>query len=221
MEENLGLTEADEDGMAEVVLGPRESGRKIWKEDMEEIDEYKDWDLGVNYTIDHPDFQMPSNRNKPKILPASMGPHGLVATAKRRSQRTNAAAEPILYDPPADSDPEFSPLLQGFMNSGAPPLFEETVKQNHSIYEPLKLNALFDNFTFFEYGGGMTVPPCSDATWLVRREVMMVSTTQTKEFFKTLHSMSEDAGNYRTLMPINSHVIKVRATDYNTKYSSM
>merc|ERR1719191_640132 len=62
----------------------------------------------------------------------------------------------------------------------------------------------------------MTLPPCSPATWLVRREVMMVSTAQAKQFFKTLHSMSEDAGNYRTLMPVNSRVIEVRKCEIDT-----
>jgi len=212
MEKDLGITEADEDGMAEVVLGPRKSNRMILKEDFEEIDEYKDWDLGVNYTIDHPDMQMPSSgRSTPKILPASVGPYGLAVTGK-----TKKAEKDILYNAPSDSDPEFSPLLQGFINTVALPLFEETVTQNHSLANPVRLNALFDNFTFFEYGGTMTVPPCESATWLVRREVMMVSTPQAKEFFKTLHTMSEDAGNYRTLMPVNSRVIEVRKSEVNT-----
>jgi len=216
MEKELHITEADEDGMAEVVLGPRKSNNDVLKEDFEEIDEYKDWDLGVNYTIDHPDMQMPpSNRSTPKILPASAGPYGLAVAGKGR-KRTNAAAEPVIYDPPPDSDPEFNPLLQGFLNTAALPMFEENVKQNHSLADPLPLNALFDNFTFFEYGGSQTLPPCSEATWLVRREVMMVSTAQAKEFFKTLHSMSEDAGNYRTLMPVNSRVIEVRKSEYNS-----
>jgi carbonic anhydrase len=215
MEKELGITEAEEDGMAEVALGPRQSGRKIWHEDMEEIAEYKDWDLGVNYTIDHPDWVPPSNLSTPKILPASAVPYGLAVTGKSR-KRTNAAAAPVLYDPPADSDPEFNPLFQGFLNTAAVPMFEEKVKQNHTFQDPLNFNGLFDNYTFFEYGGSQTVPPCDAAVWLVRREVMMVSTPQAKEFFKTLHAMSEDAGNYRTLMPINSRIIEVRKSEYNT-----
>merc|ERR1719161_951591 len=147
----------------------------------------------------------------PKILPASVGPYGLAVTGKTKKREKQ-----ILYNPPSDSDPEFSPLLQGFINTVALPLFEETVTQNHSLADPVRLNALFDNFTFFEYGGTMTVPPCESATWLVRREVMMVSTPQAKEFFKTLHTMSEDAGNYRTLMPVNSRVIEVRKSEVNT-----
>lgn len=225
MEKELGITEADEDGMAEVALGPRQSGREIWKEDMEEIKEYKDWDLGVNYTIDHPewtnvlpDSQMPpSKSSKPKILPANAGPYNLAVTGRSQKRAGSRKAEKnILYNAPSDSDPEFSPLLQGFMNTVALPLFEEEVEQNHTLADPLNLNAFFDNFTFFEYGGSMTVPPCSPATWLVRREVMMVSTAQAKEFFKTLHAMSEDAGNYRTLMPVNSRVIEVRKTQQSS-----
>lgn len=216
MEKDLHITEADEDGMAEVVLGPRKSNNDILKEDFEEIHEYQDWDLGVNYTIDHPDMQMPpSDRSKPKIIPASAGPYGL-AVAGKSQKRTNVAQEPATYNPPADSDPEFSPLLQGFLNTAGLPMFEEKVKQNHSLADPLNLNALFDNFTFFEYGGTQTLPPCEEATWLVRREVMMASTPQAKQFFKTLHTMSEDAGNYRTLMPVNSRVIEVRKSSYNS-----
>jgi carbonic anhydrase len=214
MEKDLGITEADEDGMAEVVLGPRKSNKKLLQEDFEEINEYKDWDLGVNYTIDHPDMPMPpSSRSTPKILPAGVGPYGLAVTGrgKKREDKKN-----IVYNAPSDTDPEFSPMLQAFLNTVALPLFEETITQNHSIADTLNLNALFDNSTFFEYGGTQTTPPCEGAIWLVRREVMMVSTAQAKEFFKTLHEMSEDAGNYRTLMPVNSRVIEVRKTEMNT-----
>jgi len=212
MEKDLHITEADEDGMAEVVLGPRKSNKKLLQEDFDEIDEYKEWDEGVNYTIDHPDMPMPpSNRSTPKILPASVGPYGLAVTGKGTKREKN-----IVYNAPSDTDPEFSPMLQAFLNTVGLPLFEETITQNHSIANPLKLNALFDNFTFFEYGGTQTTPPCDTATWLVRREVMMVSTAQAKEFFKTLMEMSENSGNYRTLMPVNSRVVEVRKCEYDT-----
>merc|ERR1719316_857114 len=87
IERDLGLSEADEDGMAEVVLGPRPDAHEMVREDMAEISFVKKLDMGANWTADHPDFDVqsaPSNLRKSKIRPATVGPFGLVGSSSNR-----------------------------------------------------------------------------------------------------------------------------------------
>lgn len=205
LEQALDLTEADVDGMAEVALGPRVNPDEIKREDMDEVSIFQHLDQGVNWTYSHDETQSNPSLRKPKVVPATSGPFGLAAS----SRRTDLYQPIATYAVPPASDPEFSEFLQQFVTDELP-LFEENTLANFTVMRPFGLNSLFDNVTFWEYGGTQTVPPCEAATWLVRREPLRASTTQVKQFFTKLHTMSEQAGNYRTLMPRNSRTLDIR-----------
>lgn len=223
-----GLTDEDVNGMAYEVIGHPKPPIDVEREDDFEINYVDALDMGSNWTGTHPEYLQPPQGalRRPKASAAakvSAAPavnFGLAATSSRKRQEPADAdadadaegddePEVVVYDPPSESDPDFNKLLQ-FFELDALPLFQESTQVNNSAEDPMYLNDFFTGMSFFEYAGTATLPPCEPATWLVRREVLKVSTRQAEEFFRTLHLMSEQAGNYRTLMPTNGRVKHVR-----------
>lgn len=169
-------------------------------------------------------FNLASTRKKRRTRRAGSKKAALVG-AQRTGARSSRTSEPEaegaggeeeeppeeveVYTPPNEGDPDFSPVFQHLVMA-AVPLFEESVQVNNTADKPMYLNDFFEGATWFEYAGTQTLPPCQKATFLVRREAFHTSTAQVEGFFTSLHAMSEQAGNYRTLMPMNGRVIQTR-----------
>lgn len=117
------------------------------------------------------------------------------------------------YSPPAPGQPGFNVMLQHFV-AERPPMSTEQVLVNFTKDSPLQLGELLAGGTFFSYLGSETTPPCSETvTWLVRRESILASVAQVEALLGSLYNMSGGAGNYRTVMPLQSRAIQVLAAD--------
>lgn len=86
---------------------------------------------------------------------------------------------------------------------------ETYARDNVLIPQPLDLNEVVKNGTYFEYDGSLTVPPCTEnAIWLVRREPLRVS----PDVIEVLQHRIYDAttfGNYRAACPLMDREIRV------------
>lgn len=113
------------------------------------------------------------------------------------------------YSPPAAGAPGFNPFLE-FFTEQEPPVVDDKVTVNITSAKPLRIGALLEDGVFFEYAGSETLPPCDEkVTWLVRRNPVKASTDQVKALSDAIYKLSADAGNFRTVMPLNEREIKV------------
>lgn len=63
---------------------------------------------------------------------------------------------------------------------------------------------------YMNYRGSLTSPPCLDSTtWFVRRETMIASRSQVAGFMNSLYRLTQGAGSYRSIMPMNRRFLKV------------
>lgn len=201
---------------ADEALGKPRDGYEERQEDDQEISEIGSWEKASDDEPAEPVSSGPAARRTlaaaPVIRRADAGPAGLLGAARAPAPAAAPAAADV-YKPPDMAKPDANPFLQNFLSETLPEL-DAVRKLDFSAGLPLKLNDLIGTVgkdsTFFEYLGTFTTPPCGGATWLVRRTPIRASTEQAKLFFKTLHTMTDDNGNYRTTMPRNGREIYVR-----------
>lgn len=135
--------------------------------------------------------------------------HALAAAPAGAPAGAPAPAEAAAYKPPSPGEAGFNPMLQHFM-SERPPTLEEKVMVNLTMADPLKLMTLIAGGTFFVYPGSETLPPCAEkVTWLVKREKVLASKGQIKVLFDAIYATTDGAGNYRTVMPLNTREVEV------------
>mmetsp|Transcript_77879 Transcript_77879/g.167038 ORF Transcript_77879/g.167038 Transcript_77879/m.167038 type:complete len:471 (-) Transcript_77879:86-1498(-) len=114
-----------------------------------------------------------------------------------------------LYTPPPPSDENFNSAVQAFLKV-APPQANMKVSVPGDEAMPMNLATLLEGGSFFEYAGSLTAPPCSEiATWLVRREPVLASTTQVQYLRDAILATTAGTGNYRSAMPLNGRAITV------------
>lgn len=113
------------------------------------------------------------------------------------------------YEAPSRADLDFNPTLQFFVQQ-EPPVFAESIGVPILQSNPLQLGQWVAGGTYFMYRGSETLPPCAEnVVWLVRREVVWASHAQVNALWNAIYKMSDGAGNYRTVMPLNERDVKI------------
>jgi carbonic anhydrase len=121
-----------------------------------------------------------------------------------------ASLGPPPYVPPDPSLPNHNPLIQFFLKERLPMVNQKALAPV-SIFDPFDLNLLLQQGTYFEYAGSLTAPPCAEvATWMVRREPVMVSDQQVAYLHNKIMEMTALFGNNRATMPLNGRPTAVR-----------
>lgn len=106
-------------------------------------------------------------------------------------------------------------MLQFFVEQ-EPPVINQDIMVNITSANPLNLGSFFVGGEFFEYGGSETTPPCDEkVTWYVRRNAVKASDAQVKAMSDAIYKMSAEAGNYRTVMPLNKRIFKIYTAEEN------
>lgn len=141
---------------------------------------------------------------------------GAKAALRGRSLRSPwYPADEKPYVAPDPNEPNSNHFLQKFVTQLPPKLMRKTVVEGSEI-DPINLNLLLKDKTYFEYVGSFTVPPCSeDITWMVAREPIMAGDTQVRILYETIYEMTHDFGNYRSAMPLAGRVVAVRTGDHS------
>lgn len=86
----------------------------------------------------------------------------------------------------------------------------QNVSVNAGPASPWSLETLVGGGEFFEYAGSLTAPPCTErATWLVRKESLMVSQSQIGTYRSAVMATTMGFGNYRTAMPLNGRTVRL------------
>merc|ERR1719261_1275129 len=98
---------------------------------------------------------------------------------------------------------------------------DKKVKVKFDEKDPLDLKVfaehplITDTNTYIEYAGSLTSPPCLETvTWLVRRSKMLASNGQVKAFSDSIMRMTQDKGNFRSVMPFGDHTLSVLKAVY-------
>jgi len=107
------------------------------------------------------------------------------------------------YSAPA---PGGNPVLDALVRK-RPPRMQETVTENTTT---LDFKSLFDGATFLEYSGTDTLPPCTNAVWMVARTPLEAGADQLAVLHQASFETSEDHGNFRWVQPGNARPIVVR-----------
>lgn len=136
--------------------------------------------------------------------------------ARHRLNATSASRQvPVGYTIPSPGMPGFNAFLQPFV-AQEPPVAADSLTVNAGGVgggpdaSSLFLNSMLESGTFWQYRGSETLPPCEErVVWLVRREPIRASDAQVAAIFARLYSTSNDAGNYRTIMPMNQRDVLV------------
>jgi carbonic anhydrase len=102
--------------------------------------------------------------------------------------------------------PGGNPVLDALVRK-RPPRMQETVSENTTSVD---FKSLFDGATFLEYSGTDTLPPCSNAVWMVARDTLEAGADQLAVLHQASFELSEDHGNFRWVQPGNSRPIVVR-----------
>merc|ERR1712087_679380 len=133
----------------------------------------------------------------------------------------NISAPPPAFQVPSANEVDFNPNVQKLLTV-APPAGEGMT----TTLPPgaLDLNLFVNNplvpgsGEYLNYRGSLTSPPCLDtATWFVRRMTVVASKSQVKAFTDALYRMTEGAGSYRSIMPMNQRILKVYALRQQTQ----
>lgn len=113
------------------------------------------------------------------------------------------------YSAPAAGAPGFNPVLQ-FFTEQQPPVVGDEVQVEVKSDNPLRLGPLLQDGIFFMYAGSETLPPCEEkVTWFVRRNAVKASDDQVKALSEAIYKLSAEAGNFRTVMPLNKRDISI------------
>jgi carbonic anhydrase len=113
------------------------------------------------------------------------------------------------YEPPSATEPNSNPVFQKFV-SQLPPKLMRTTRIEGSEIAPLNLNELMEGGTYVEYEGSFTVPPCSETIqWFVKREPVMASDSEVRILYETIYEMTDDVGNYRSVMPLSGRTVTI------------
>jgi carbonic anhydrase len=140
--------------------------------------------------------------------------HSLATAASESSSYTSIAGERstavmMNYSAPAAGAPGFNPFLEFFTNA-QPPVVGDEVTVDISSANPLRIGPLLEDGVFFMYAGSETLPPCDEkVTWFVRRNPVKASSDQIKALSDAIYKLSADAGNFRTVMPLNDRPVTV------------
>lgn len=111
---------------------------------------------------------------------------------------------------PIDVEPGFNAAVQALVKV-EPPAANQRVLVPMDESQPLDLNTLLANGTFFEYAGSLTAPPCAEiVTWLVRREPVTASGEQLRRLTDSVLAITAGFGNARSAMPLNGRTVAVR-----------
>lgn len=113
------------------------------------------------------------------------------------------------YEPPSATEPNSNHFLQKFVSQLPPKLMRTTTIEGSEV-DPLNLNALMEGGTYVEYEGSFTVPPCSETIqWFVKREPVMASDSEVRILYETIYEMTDDFGNYRTVLPLSGRTVSI------------
>lgn len=113
------------------------------------------------------------------------------------------------YEPPPATDPNSNHFMQKFVSQLPPKLMRTTTIEGSEV-DPLNLNLLMEGGTYVEYEGSFTVPPCSETiTWFVKREPVMASDSEVRILYETIYEMTDDFGNYRSIMPMSGRTVSI------------
>jgi len=135
--------------------------------------------------------------------------HSLASASHSARYRGHTARNATGYKAPPKTDPGFNPVLQFFVEQ-QPPVLDQKVEIALSSTLPLRLSSLLAGGTFFSYSGSQTVPPCDQkVNWFVRRDPIKASNAQVKVLFDSIFKVTNQAGNFRTVMPLNQRPIEI------------
>lgn len=120
---------------------------------------------------------------------------------------------PSLWVQPGANELDFNPNIQKLVSVQVPH------QQGTQVTIPpqgIDLNIFVNNPAvegsgeYINYRGSLTTPPCLDATtWFIRRKTVIASSNQVLAFQNALYRLTEGAGSYRSIMPINGRFFKV------------
>mmetsp|Transcript_49600 Transcript_49600/g.91518 ORF Transcript_49600/g.91518 Transcript_49600/m.91518 type:complete len:470 (-) Transcript_49600:30-1439(-) len=101
-------------------------------------------------------------------------------------------------------------LLSLFASQELPP-FRTKVRVSALHMTKGTLQSLLDGANFFGYRGSQTLPPCQEQVfWLVRQTpVTAAAAGLLSKLTHALYKISDGAGNYRTVMPLNQRIVSV------------
>eukprot|EP00747_Dinoflagellata_sp_TGD_P163229 gnl/TRDRNA2_/TRDRNA2_181683_c0_seq1.p2 gnl/TRDRNA2_/TRDRNA2_181683_c0~~gnl/TRDRNA2_/TRDRNA2_181683_c0_seq1.p2 ORF type:complete len:534 (-),score=99.96 gnl/TRDRNA2_/TRDRNA2_181683_c0_seq1:149-1645(-) len=126
--------------------------------------------------------------------------------------------DPPKFFPPDPAEVDHNWQLQHFVKD-PPPMAEDnytTIEIPEDDEHPLDFNLwvnnpdVQDSNTFIEYPGSLTAPPCTEqATWFVRRKLMLASNSQVKVFSDAVYMYNYMKGNNRGVMPANNRGLTV------------
>jgi len=83
--------------------------------------------------------------------------------------------------------------------------------------DPLDLNSLLVDGTFFQYEGSMTSPPCNQNTvWFVRREPLEALASQVERIHDAIYRITNENGNYRYVFPMGNRHTRILSAQFET-----
>jgi len=122
----------------------------------------------------------------------------------------NSTGATSAFTVPPPGDAGFNQALQVFLKA-APPAADTQIKAAVAEGDALDLNTLLADGLFYEYAGSMTAPPCAEiVTWFVRQEPLTASDAQVKGLHDGIYAMTANAGNFRSVMPMNGRSLGIR-----------
>jgi carbonic anhydrase len=168
--------------------------------------------LIVSVGLDQPVMAMPQAYGYPFFVQLNATSSGnLRAGSKHQQPATAPVPTNTAYVPPVPYEANFNPTVQAFLTQALPPIDMKLRVPADSAHS-YDLNTFLADGTFFDYGGSLTEPPCSETvTWLVRNEIIPASLTQMMYLQQGIYQFTTGKGNYRTLMPLNGRTISQRA----------
>eukprot|EP00403_Amphidinium_massartii_P034595 CAMPEP_0178442400 /NCGR_PEP_ID=MMETSP0689_2-20121128/38126_1 /TAXON_ID=160604 /ORGANISM="Amphidinium massartii, Strain CS-259" /LENGTH=460 /DNA_ID=CAMNT_0020065907 /DNA_START=21 /DNA_END=1403 /DNA_ORIENTATION=+ len=102
--------------------------------------------------------------------------------------------------------------LLGLFTQEELPKFRTKVSIPSAALHKATFQGLMEGKNFFTYRGSQTLPPCHEQVlWLVRQEPVIASETLVSSLMQALYKLSDGAGNFRTVMPVNQRIVSVWA----------
>mmetsp|Transcript_24539 Transcript_24539/g.56567 ORF Transcript_24539/g.56567 Transcript_24539/m.56567 type:complete len:467 (+) Transcript_24539:113-1513(+) len=90
------------------------------------------------------------------------------------------------------------------------PPFRTKVKVPNFSIKKAAFQSLLEGANFFAYRGSQTLPPCHEQVfWLVRQAPVTTGADGVSKIIHALYKLSDGAGNYRTVMPLNQRIVNV------------
>lgn len=157
------------------------------------------------------------------------GHHDLIISVlvwcEHAPRSNDTVAEGEEYSVPGADEADFNVDLQPLLGERPPGAQGGSVDLSAiSAGSPLDLGRLLEDpqapaderGRFVAYAGSETQPPCKEhVTWLVRRSPLMASDSQVKAFADALFALTDRAGSFRSVMPLNQRSLRIVGPKYD------